>query len=637
MASTRKTSHPMHDIFGDFNNISLEDSKMEKIRNLEISKDPTQRAPGHSRFLKRSQTMGEKHLFQKEDAGLGSGLWLSSGRRLTTASKLRTSTALRKLAQIESKIMNRKIQMNLSDMESDQKPSEDTLLRRADEISPRSTVELPSQKTDKTSQKQACEIPVAKSNTPSSKVSRFLKKREPTVEKLSPEVPFGKERNFSIHKEKEPTRKLDSPDSDEEEMKELLGSLMESFREKETRMNRDFTRTRVSEKEQIEVFSDQIPTQPELLSPPREELSSPKPLGISHLPAFQSVDQTPHSRHSQDCSPQTHIPGDTASNMASSFSITSTVSKSVPVTMAHSRLSPSQGRSKAGPGEELLSEASDNSLNDFRINILSLDDLASAVSEKLDSEQKVSQRNKVSSKNLWTRGPPTGSEVSEHLSEPLAFSAGLHCTSSLRPMSEEPVVSMVSLAYSEDFEKSSGLTTSEPMTRSEESLDRTLATFSELPVSLKTDHPPLTCASQEKWAQDVTRIVVKEKAVQTLDLPFTYQWAQAAGMATIGPALGGAYVDPAPIASHVISADAIEALTAYSPAVFALNDMLKQQLSLTQQFIETSRHLHGSLLQSLDQDSFHYHTLEETKEYIRHHRPALLTMEDALKEVKEEL
>ena len=44
---------------------------------------------------------------------------------------------------------------------------------------------------------------------------------------------FWKERKFTIPKDKEPTRKLDVPDSNEEEMKELLGSFMESSRKKE--------------------------------------------------------------------------------------------------------------------------------------------------------------------------------------------------------------------------------------------------------------------------------------------------------------------------------------------------------------------------------------------------------------------
>lgn len=104
MASTKKISHPVCDVFGDFSDISLEDSKMEEIRNLKISRGLTKIAPGPSRFLKRNQTMGEKHLFPKENAVLGREPGPSSGRPLAAASKLRAHAALTKLAQLETRI-----------------------------------------------------------------------------------------------------------------------------------------------------------------------------------------------------------------------------------------------------------------------------------------------------------------------------------------------------------------------------------------------------------------------------------------------------------------------------------------------------------------------------------------------------
>ncbi|KAK2491119.1 hypothetical protein MC885_009993 [Smutsia gigantea] len=672
MASARKSSHPVCNVFGDFSDISLEDSKMEETRNLKISRSLTKIAPGHSRFLKRNQIMGEKHFLEKENAALGCGPRLSSGQPPTTASKLRANAALARLAQLESKIMNRKAQVDLSGVESVSKTSEDSFARRADKIPPRSTVELSSQNTYKTSAKQSCEIPVTEGNAQSGKVSRFLKKRGPPIVSTSPEAHFEKQRDFHTPKEKEPTRKLDSPDSNEEEMKELLGSLMESSREKGTYTNQGgFCSTKVSEKEQMKLsLQDHIPAQPEVLLLPSEEISSPKPLRTSHLPPSQSGDRTLCSgaRSRAGCS-WTRASGDIAPREVS-LSITGTFSKSVPSTTGRSKLPSSPGRREAGPQEESLSEATDDSLNDFRVNILSLDDLAPAVIEKPDLEPKrEGRRVEASSSSRWAGGLPTGGEVSEPLSEPAASSP--EGPASLKPESQEPSTSNTARSvYSEDFEKSPHLTASEASAHSEASADSTLGTMSELSASLRADLLPPTLKSLKKEARDVTRVVMKETAVQTLDPALTCQWAKgrelvhaamsigervialnlagfftaipsvlgpAAGVAAVGPGLGGAFVDPTPITSHAVSVDAIEALTAHSPAVFALNAMLKQQLSLTQQFMEANRHLHLSVLQSLDRESFHYHTLEETKEYIRHHRPAPLTMEAALEEVREEL
>lgn len=635
MASTKKISHPVCDVFGDFSDISLEDSKMEEIRNLKISRGLTKIAPGPSRFLKRNQTMGEKHLFPKENAVLGREPGPSSGRPLAAASKLRAHAALTKLAQLETRILNRKVQMDVSAVDSDPETSEGRPTGRADEA-PLSAAERSSQNTDSTPRTQAQGAPTARGAAPNGQASRFLKKRGPPGENTPPGAQFGQQRSFQTSKVKEPVRKLDSPDSDEEEMRELLGSLMESSREKETHTNQGFTSTKVSEKERIKLFPDQIPTQLRVLSLPTEELSSPKPWQTSPLPTSQSADGTLCSMRSGAHSPQTHSSGDTHLRMAS-LSVTSTFLKKAPMVMGQGGRMSLPGSSEAEPWWEPLSEASDASLDDFRINVLSLDDLAPAVSERSDLKQKKEgQREKAPSESPQARAPPTGSEVSEHLSEPAASSALPKGTASLRPPAQQPAAGPASAAYSEDFEGSPSPTTSEPPAHSGEAPDRTLDTLSEFSASLNTDLPPPAPESRRRRPRGGPGVTMRETAVQTLGPAGTDLWTEAAGMAAIRPALGGAYVDPAPIASHVVSADAIEALTAYSPAVFALHDLLKQQLSLTQQFVEASRHLHGSLLQSLDRDSFHYHTLEETKEYIRRHRPAPLTMEDALEEVRKE-
>ncbi|XP_060797298.1 uncharacterized protein C19orf44 homolog isoform X2 [Neoarius graeffei] len=131
------------------------------------------------------------------------------------------------------------------------------------------------------------------------------------------------------------------------------------------------------------------------------------------------------------------------------------------------------------------------------------------------------------------------------------------------------------------------------------------------------------------------RQLKKDVTVQTRAERLPCMWSS--DQAVLGPSVGMSYMDPTPVVSHMISAEAVEALTAYSPAVFALNDMLRQQLTLTRSFIQSSRHLHRAMLESLGPADYRYTTLEDTKEFIRCNRPPRLTMEDALEEVLQEM
>ncbi|KAI9546605.1 hypothetical protein NQZ68_025767 [Dissostichus eleginoides] len=118
------------------------------------------------------------------------------------------------------------------------------------------------------------------------------------------------------------------------------------------------------------------------------------------------------------------------------------------------------------------------------------------------------------------------------------------------------------------------------------------------------------------------RKVLREVAVQTQPDPLAHT-----GWAALGPAVGLSYMDPSPVVAHTLSAEMVEALSTFNPAVFVLNEMLKQQLAMTQRFIDSSRHLHCSLLQSLGPPNYRYTTLEDTKESIRQHRGHRLRLE----------
>lgn len=107
------------------------------------------------------------------------------------------------------------------------------------------------------------------------------------------------------------------------------------------------------------------------------------------------------------------------------------------------------------------------------------------------------------------------------------------------------------------------------------------------------------------------------------------------GMATSGPRFGMQYVDPSPVATHTVSPEAMEAMTAYNPAIVALNNMLREQIRLVEQFVEINQRMYESYSSGLN-NNYRYTTLEDTQQFIRKNRPKPLSYEEALEQVKRE-
>ncbi|XP_013872893.1 uncharacterized protein C19orf44 homolog [Austrofundulus limnaeus] len=115
----------------------------------------------------------------------------------------------------------------------------------------------------------------------------------------------------------------------------------------------------------------------------------------------------------------------------------------------------------------------------------------------------------------------------------------------------------------------------------------------------QSSHPP-------RRSRTLTRKALKEAATQT-------QPAALAGSQSFGVdlALSRLYMNT-PVVTHTISAERLEAISSFSPVVFALNEMLKQQLNMTRHFINHRDHLHSCLLRGLDPPNYRYTRLEDT-------------------------
>ncbi|XP_029888713.2 uncharacterized protein C19orf44 homolog isoform X3 [Aquila chrysaetos chrysaetos] len=573
-----------------------------------------------SRFLKVRNENGPGSRWCQTSGSAG---WMVNRHEaksaLGSASHTRSSSALRKVAQLESKIMNRKKQMELQNTDLGHKPLDEESFSSAS------------------------------SHEHGGRGKKYLKNYATTGGNTTLSNACSKgEESIQSPKKKVMVKQQLGSDSDEEEMRELMESSLEF----------------ASGNENWKVVS-KTPVSSGMPPPSHKEISL---IEASKTSSFHSRDSEKNgfgrgnSPAPSPASRNLSIRHNMRSQSPSSSMKDNTVKITLPRTgnTKQSQISLESDRSEIKSLDELFSKADDaedsisSSSNDFRLNILSLDDLAPNItSEVAELKQKgtdiqvtqESNRNKkkdtflvekdqtslkmtsaVTGVNDASEGniekTVTEAEISEHLSGVSADFPG-HKQDYL-----DHDERTVNSEYSEDFEKSLSTTDRESVSKMSEELSESCTYSGKHPSSASS-----LLFTREQQDQ-VHRVTVKETAVQTVDPPFTYCWSKTNTSAVLDPPVGNSYVDPIPIASHVVSTDAVEALTAYSPSVLVLNAMLKQHLMLTQQFVENIHHLHLSLVESLENEKFHYHTLEEAKEYIKNHKSPPLTIEQAREEIQ---
>uniref|UniRef100_H3BFU6 Chromosome 19 open reading frame 44 n=1 Tax=Latimeria chalumnae TaxID=7897 RepID=H3BFU6_LATCH len=580
-----------------------------------------------SRFLKKKQNV-------EENQSVIANNMVSANKTGAVTQKLRpSSAALTRLEQIENRVMNRKLVVDLMDTDTD--------LWTSDErpFSAQSSSDL------------------------SGRGNRFLEKKTQVSESIKTDSKQAERTlTFQGFRPKTAGHRV-VPDSDEE-LKKLIGNSMDSSDDNQElhlhpaedppikvsppsqgsppRAHSRLGSHHISSRSVSPPSGDPPRAHSRLWSHPNSSRSvSPPSRGSPHRSLYTAASRSPSPPSKGSHSPHDQSPRRKFLKQSQSVSERSEV-KSLDELF-----------SEPSEADDVKTESSDV-LKNVRLNILSLDDLMPAL--PLDTEgpaegreeRKALTRERASAtvakrtKALFQAGElqtteeplkpldqsDIASEISECLEggEPVAAAAVMKISDESQECSPH-CQSTACSDYSDDFERS---------VRFEENKRKYSQSFSSHTSSFSSSSSSSLQTSQSTGNQRNRRkssAQGKEAAVQTEHAAFTYSWANDGGTAVLGPSHGMMYVDPTPIASHIVSPDAVEALTAYSPAIFALNDMLRNQLLLTKEFVKISSHLHASVVNSLERDPYHYTTLAEVKQFIRENKAPPLTVEAALEEV----
>uniref|UniRef100_A0A803VHR3 Chromosome 19 open reading frame 44 n=1 Tax=Ficedula albicollis TaxID=59894 RepID=A0A803VHR3_FICAL len=514
----------------------------------------------HSRFLKVRDGNARGRLWGQRP---GNSVWAESSpgaqSTLCSTSHTRLSSVLNKVAQLESKIMRQKKHLELQNTDSGLKPL-------AEECTSSASGHESGARGKKYSRNYG---------TTSGNGTR----RDACSEKESIQSP---KRNAMVKQQ------LDL-DSDEEEMRELMES---SLGFSSGNGNR-----KVLSKTPVPSGRAALPCKE--VSPAELPKASSSHNKDSEKSVFGRVNSPAPSPASRNLSGHTM-----RSRLLSSSMKDNTVKISLPKAGYTKQIQESleSDRSEIKSLDELFSEGADaedptsSSLKCFRRNVVSLDDLAPDTTSKaaeLKQKGKDIQFTQESNKYVKKDTLLVGEDQ-----------AALKMTSSITTDYLNQNERILNSEYSEDFEKSMSTADGESVEGHAESCTCSGAQPSAASSLL---------VAQEQRSRG-RRVTLTETAVQTAEPPFTSCWAKAVPSAVLAPPAGTSDFDPVTVASHVISMDAVEALTAYSPSVLVLHTMCKQHVMLTQQFVENVHRLHTSLVESLEHEKFHYHTLEEAKE-----------------------